>query len=70
VTTGVAFCGAVGHSQRHEYTGKDQLFLQCTSDMFSVCVCVLICFILKQHYTAPVNNGGRTQKAKYSGKED
>lgn len=22
VTTGVAFCGVVGHPQRHEYTGK------------------------------------------------
>ena len=25
VTTGVAFCGVVGHPQRHEYTGEFKL---------------------------------------------
>ena len=33
MTTGVAFCGVVGHPHRHEYTGKDffeSMFLQYT----------------------------------------
>lgn len=39
VTTGILFCGVVGHPQRHEYTGTESIYL--SSFLPLLCVSVI-----------------------------
>ena len=56
VTTGRAFCGVVGHRDRHEYTGNSQVHIPLTD---IVCLVPTLNYVICSHCTQVTTQGTR-----------